>query len=153
MKKTFALLLIVAVLFIGGTAVAYGAGLFQTPAEIVAGLTGKDINSVEQARQGGTTYGAQAAQAGKLDEFQQQRLAQYKLQLDDAVRQNRMTQAQADTLYNNMKLRMETCTGTGTGTGTGQCKGGGVGGQGLRNGTGGQANGRSGGFCGMRTAQ
>ena len=77
------------------------------------------------------TFGAQANEAGKLEEFQQQRLDQYKTWLDEAVQNKTMTQEQADERLKIMQDRLEACDGTGTGAGNG-----------LRNGTGA-------GYCGM----
>ncbi len=135
MKKPLIALSILVVMIISLSSVAFAAGIVKTPAEIVAGLTGKTVDQVTEARQNGTTYGAQAKDAGELEAFQDQRLEQYKIALDEAVKNNEMTQAQADTLYNNMKLRLESCDGTGTGSGNG-----------LRNGSG---AGNYGGTCGM----
>ena len=135
MKKPVIALSILVVIILSLSSVAFAAGVVKTPAEIVAGLTGKTVDEVTSARQNGTSYGAQAAAADQLEAFQDQRLEQYKNALDEAVKNNELTQAEADTLYNNMKVRMESCTGTGTGSGNG-----------FRNGTG---NCGGSGTCGM----
>jgi hypothetical protein len=121
MKKNKIILLIsiVTVLLIGAGSVALAATEFKTPAEIIAGLTGKSVDDVTAARQAGQTYGAQASEAGKLDEFKAARLDLYKQNLDQAVADKRITQEQADKLYDAMKLRMESCDGTGSGAGSG----------------------------------
>ena len=142
MKKLFVVIAIVAVMLIGAT-VAYAATTAKTPAEIVSGLTGKTVEQVVDARQDGKTYGAQAADSNKLDEFKDQRLEQYKLALDEAVKEKRLTQAEADKLYENMKSRMAVCTGNGTGTGTRNGLGNGRKGAGM-----GYGMGRMGGNCG-----
>lgn len=133
MKKIIVIIAIVAVMLIGST-VALAATAAKTPPEIVSDLTGKTVEQVTDARQDGKTYGAQAADAGKLEAFKQERLAQYKLALDAAVKEKRLTQAEADKLYDAMKARMETCTGNGTGMGAGN-------GCGLGNGARGQGRG------------
>jgi hypothetical protein len=135
MKKPFIALSILVVIIISLSSVAFAAGVVKTPAEIVAGLTDRTVDEVTAARQNGTSYGAQAAAADQLEAFQDQRLEQYKTTLDEAVTNQELTQAEADTLYNNMKDRIESCTGTGTGTGSG-----------FRNGTG---NCGGSGTCGM----
>lgn len=143
MKKTIAIIALAAVLLVGSATVALAADGWKTPAEIVSGLTGKTVDQVQDDRQDGVTYGAQAAAAGKLDQFQDERLAQYKLRLDEYVKAGRLTQAEADKLYNAMKTRMEACDGTGTGnglgcglgTGNGLGQGGGFG-RGMGNGAG-----------------
>lgn len=143
MKKLMVIIAVVAVMLIG-TTVALAATAAKTPAEIASGLTGKTVEQVTDARKAGKTYGAQAADAGKLEAFKQERLAQYKLALDEAVKEKRLTQAEADKPYDAMKARMENCTGNGTG----MCAGNGCGlGNGAR-GTGrGMGMGRAGG-CG-----
>lgn len=116
-KKPLIALSILVVMIISLSSVAFAAGIVKTPAEIVAGLTGKTVDQVTVDRQNGTTYGAQAKAAGQLEAFQDQRLEQYKITLDEAVKNKEMTQSQADELYANMKLRLESCDGTGTGSG------------------------------------
>ena len=146
MKKVLIVVVVLAVLA-AGTTVALAAGA-QTPAEIVSDLTGKSVEDVTEAREAGETYGEQAADAGKLDEFKDARLEQYKLALDEAVKEGRITQAQADELYAAMEARMEACTGDGIGAGCGLGNGAG-GGFGRGNGAGqGLGFGRMGGGCG-----
>ncbi len=147
MKKLMIVVVVLAVLAVGTTA-ALAAGEVQTPAEIVSDLTGQPLDDVTDAREAGETYGAQAADAGKLDEFKKARLEQYKLALDEAVKEGRITQAQADELYAAMEARMEACTGDGIGAGCGLGNGAG-GGLGRGNGAGqGLGFGRMGGGCG-----
>ncbi len=146
MKKTIAIIALAVVLLVGTTTVALAADGWKTPAETVAGITGKTVDQVQDARQDGVTYGAQAAAAGKLDQFKDERLAQYKQRLDELVKAGKLTQAEADKLYDAMKARMAACTGNGTGAGNGlgcgmgRGQGGGFG-RGMGNGAG----------CGMRS--
>lgn len=102
-----------ALLLIGLVTVAFAADNWKTPAQIVSDLTGKTVDQTQADRQAGQSYGAQAAAAGKLSQFQQERLAQCKQRLDEAVKSGQMTQAEADKLYETMKTQMATCTGTG----------------------------------------
>jgi hypothetical protein len=125
MKKLWMVIAVVAVMLIGAT-VAFAAAA-KTPAEIVAGLTGKTAAQAQEARQDGKSYGAQAAEANKLEAFKTERLEQYKLMLDEAVKEKRITQEKADTLYKNMQSRMAGCTGNGNGSGKGQGSGNGQG--------------------------
>ena len=150
MKKTIAIIALAVVLLVGTATVALAADGWKTPAETVAGITGKTVDQVQDARQDGVTYGAQAAAAGKLDQFKDERLAQYKLRLDEAVKAGRLTQAEADKLYDAMKTRMAACTGNGTGVGNGAgCGMGGGMGRGQGGGLGrGMGNGAG---CGMRS--
>jgi hypothetical protein len=116
MKRLFVIIAAVVVMSIG--AVALAATPAKTPAEIVADLTGKTVDQVIEAREDGKTYGAQAAEADKLQEFKDERLAQYEIALDEAVQENRITQAEADELYETMESRMDSCTGNGAGAGS-----------------------------------
>jgi len=132
-NKLFLVLSVVTILVIGLSTAAFAATDYKTPAEIVAGLTGKTVDEVTADRQAGTTYGAQAQAADKLDEFQTERLALCKQNLDQAVLDGKLTQAEADKLLEEMNLRMEACSVTGigqgerNGTGTGLCGGTGAG--------------------------
>ncbi len=144
MKKNKILLVlsVVTILVMGLTTAAFAAVDYQTPAEIVSGLTGKSEDEVITERQAGNTYGAQAQAAGKLAEFKDERLKLYEQNLDEAVLDESLTQEQADELLTEMNVRMEDCDGTGTGIGTGE--GNGMG-NGLRDGSGeGQGSGLGG---------
>ena len=139
-KKLIAVATIIgslSVVGVAGAAVATGA---TTPAGIVAGLTGKSVEAVTAERAAGTTYGTIAQEAGKLDEFKTENLAQKKVLLDQRVTEGNLTQAQADATYNSIKENQATCDGTGSakmgqkngmgfgqGMGSGQHNGGGMG--------------------------
>jgi len=139
-NKLFLVLSVVTILVIGLSTTAFAATDYKTPAEIVAGLTGKTVDEVIADRQAGTTYGAQAKEEDKLDEFQTERLSLYKADLDQAVLDGKLTQADADKLLEEMTLRMDACDGMGTGLGQGDRNGMGAG---LCDGTGaGQKSGR-----------
>lgn len=56
---------------------AYAAD-FKSPADIVAGLTGKTVTEVTTDRTAGKTYGTIAKEAGKLDQFKAEMLQQKK---------------------------------------------------------------------------
>ncbi|HBP38255.1 MAG TPA: hypothetical protein DD640_05860 [Clostridiales bacterium] len=118
-KKLFLLISIVVVLLVGVASVSYAAATYNSPAEIIAGLTGKSVDDVVAARQAGTSYGAQALDAGQLAQFQAAKLELYKQRLDQAVADEKMTQEEADKLYEAMELRLQDCTGDGTCQGSG----------------------------------
>lgn len=126
-KKVFLVLSVAAILVAGLSTAAFAAVDFKTPAEIVAELTGKSEDEVIEDRQAGNSYGAQALEAGKLEEFKAERLELRKQVLDQAVLDGRLTQEEADKLIEEMTLRMEDCDGTqiglGQGTGSGVCSG------------------------------
>ncbi len=119
MKKTMMGMALAAVLLFGSATVAFATSGWKTPAEIVSALTGQTVDQVQEARESGTSYGAQAEAAGKLEQFQGERLEQYKLRLDEAVGDASLTQAEADKLYDAMETRMDSCNGDGTGAGSG----------------------------------
>jgi len=133
----------------GATSAVYAA-TSKTPAEITSGLTGKTVEEVYKEKTAGKTFGTIAKDAGKLDEFKTQMLEQKKAILDQRVKDGKLTQAQADEIYNAIKANQATCDGTGSaqigkkyGAGFGQGQGIGMGkgqgngrGQGLRNGSG-----------------
>lgn len=118
-NKLFLLISIVTVLLIGIASVSYAATAYNSPAEIIAGLTGKSVDQAAADRQAGTSFGAQAVEAGKLAEFKAARLDLYKQNLDQAVADNRVSQADADKLFEAMQQRLADCTGDGVGQGAG----------------------------------
>jgi hypothetical protein len=141
-KKLVMVFTVIAVL--GASGAAYAATT-KTPAEIAAGLTGKSVETLYQQRTAGTTYGAIANEAGKLEEFKAQMLEQKKAILDQRVADGKITQEQSDTIYNSIQNNQTNCDGTGNagigknaGIGFGNGQGGnGMGnGQGMRGGTG-----------------
>ena len=97
---------------VAGAAVATGA---TTPAGIVAGLTGKSVDAVTAERATGKTYGTMAQEAGKLDQFKTENLAQKKVMLDQRVTEGNLTKAQADATYKSIEANQATCDGSGSG--------------------------------------
>ncbi len=116
-------LVVVGVLGVGAAAYAATA---TTPAEIVAGLTGQTVEQVVELRATGVTYGTIAAEAEVLPEFQQEMLELKKEILDQRVKDGRLTQEQADEIYQAIKDNQATCNGTGS-AGVGQQYGAGFG--------------------------
>lgn len=133
MKNFKKLIAAVAVIGVLGTAGVAFAATAKTPAEIVAGLAGKTVESVTKERVAGKTYGTIAKDAGKLDEFKTQMLGQKKSVLDQRVKDGTLTQQQADETYNAIKNNQATCNGTGS---TGMGRKAGAGNCGMGNGQG-----------------
>lgn len=107
---------------------AHAASNYGTPAEIVAGLTGKSVESVTAEKtETGDTYGALANEYGVLDQFKSQMLEQKKAYLDERVAAGTMTREQADAIIAAMEARQADCDGTCSG-GTGARMGAGFGG-------------------------
>ena len=122
---------------------AFAASAYKTPAEAAAGVTSQSVSDViAEHQETGKTYGTIAAESGKLEEFQSERLAIMKDRLDARVADGTLTQERADEIYNNMKENQASCDGTGSaagsfGMGKGQCGYGQSGqGGGFRNGNG-----------------
>lgn len=91
----------------------YAAGI-KTPAETVSELTGKSLEDVQQERQSGKTHGTIASENGKLEDFKKQMLESKKAILDQRVKDGRLTQQQADEIYNAIKENQTSCDGTGS---------------------------------------
>lgn len=144
MKNIKKIIMSLAVVSVLSTSVVFGVVASKTPADIVAGLTGKSVEEVTKERTSGKTYGTIAKEAGKLEEFKTETLKEKKAILDQRVKDGSLTQAQADEIYNSIKTNQATCDGTGSsgigrmnGAGFGQGRGQGMGkGQGMGNGAG-----------------
>ncbi len=126
---------------------AFAASQYGTPAEVVAGITGREIQAViDEKIETGKTYGTIANEAGVLDEFQKEMTEIQKDRLAARVAKDTMTQEEADDILKVIEERRATCDGTGTGSnigctigaglgmGSGQGRGAGQG-QGLRDGS------------------
>ncbi|MCR4436049.1 MAG: DUF2680 domain-containing protein [Clostridiales bacterium] len=111
LKKIIAAVTVVGLL---GTAGAVYAATAKTPAEIVSELTGKAVEDIYKERAAGKTYGTIANDAGKLEEFKAQMLEQKKAVLDQRVQEGKLTQEQADAIYNSIKNNQAACDGTGS---------------------------------------
>mgnify|MGYP003623413978 CR=1 FL=1 len=148
MKKLFSILLVV--LLTTAMSVSAFAATYSTPADACAGVTGKTLEQVITLRQGGKTYGAIAADAGKLEEFKDAVLEIKEDRLKKLVQDGTITQAEADEILEIIKERQAVCDGTGNGgSGLGLGLGGGRGRtQGTGRGNGG--TGRGMGAGGMR---
>lgn len=120
---------------------AFAASKYSSPADAVAGLTGKTVESVITERsETGKIYGTIAKDAGKLEEFKAENLQIKKDILAKKVADGTMTQARADEIIKAMEENQANCDGTGSkigqrmgkefgaGNGSGQGRGCGLGG-------------------------
>ena len=114
-KKILLMTAIVTVLVLGLATVSFAATDWKTPAEVLAGLTGKSVETVQEARQAGQSYGAQAAELDKLEAFREERLAQMETRLQEAVEDGQLTAEEAKQRLETMQERAETCDGSGLG--------------------------------------
>lgn len=95
---------------------AFAASQYATPAEAVAGFSGREVQSViEEHEQTGKTYGAIAKEAGVLDQFKAQMLEMKKDMIAARVDAGTLTKEQADAMIARMEKNQENCDGTGTG--------------------------------------
>lgn len=143
-KKLLVVLTIVTTILVAFASVSFAASIYGSPAEILAGLTGKSVDEVYDARSNGQTFGEQAESAGVLDQFQQDRLDLMKDRLDQLVEDGRLTQEEAEARLAQMETALGTCDGTGENAGV---MGGMMGGRGGRGGMSGQ------GICGGTPTQ
>ena len=123
-------------LVIGATSLtAFAASKYSSPAEAVAGLTGKTVESViAEKSETGKTYGTIAKEAGKLDEFKSENLQIKKDALAEKVASGTLTQERADEIVKAVEENQANCDGTGAarvgqkmGAGFGGMNGGGQG--------------------------
>lgn len=126
----------------------------ETPASIVARLTGRTVEDVIHERaETGKTYGTIAKENGKLKEFQKECLDLKEKALKKDVKNGYLSQKEADKILAAIKANQETCDGTGNGgCGYGRGYGNGRGGNGAGYGKGygngrGTGNGKGYGIC------
>lgn len=116
MKRVIKITVLIAAIFVLGTAGTVFAASFKTPAEIVSELTGKTTDQIDSERASGKTYGAIANDSGKLEEFQTQILEQKRAYLDQRVKDGTLSQESADAIYDATVKAQSTCDGTGRGS-------------------------------------
>lgn len=148
MKNIKKLILAGAVILAVGTttATAFAASPYNTPAEALAGLTGRTVEDVTAERlETEKTYGTLASDAGKLEEFSDEMLQIKKDIMADRVEAGLITQEQADEIMAAIEENQAACDGTGSGR-TGQRMGAGFGGM-QGNGQGNRGFGQCGGSC------
>jgi hypothetical protein len=120
---------------------AFASTAYSTPAEALAGLTGRSVEAVTAERyESRKSYGTLASQAGKLEEFRAEVLEIKKGILTDRVEAGLITQERADEILGAIEQNQTLCDGSGTG-GVGQELGAGFGaaqgnGKGMRAGLG-----------------
>ena len=119
LKRNLLLLSAVSILTVGSAATAWAADN-PTPAETVASLTGTSVSEViQEAIDTGKTYGTIAAEAGKLEEFKEERLSVKEQILDENVENGAISREDADNILDEIKERQAVCDGTGYGAGRG----------------------------------
>lgn len=95
---------------------AFAASGYNTPAEAVAGIIGRTVESVTEERaESGKTFGNIASEAGKLDEFKAEMLEMKKDRLAAQVAEGKITKEKADEIIAAIEANMANCDGTGSG--------------------------------------
>lgn len=116
MKKKMIILVLILTLTVAGlVSVSYAASEWTNPAELLASLTGSELEEVQAEREAGTTYGAQAIEAGVQEEFQAGKLEIMQDRLDQAVADGRITQEDADARLDQIEANLAECDGSGNG--------------------------------------
>ena len=117
MKKTKFLAFLLAALLITLSFPSFTkAAANETPASIVARLTGRTVEDVVREKlETGKTYGTIAKENGKLKEFQKECLKLKEKALEKDVKNGYLSQKEADKILAAIKANQETCNGTGNG--------------------------------------
>lgn len=104
------------VIAIGTTSItAFAKSAYKNPAEAVAGLTNRTVESVvDERKETGKTYGKIADEAGVLDKFKSENLEMKKENLAAQVEEGKITQEKADQIIAAIEKNKETCDGTGS---------------------------------------
>ena len=103
-------------LVVGATSITvFATSAYKSPAESVAGLTGKTVeNVIAERSETGNSYGSIASEAGKLEDFKKEMLEIKKEALVEKVAAGTMTQAEADKIIAAVEENQATCDGTGS---------------------------------------
>ncbi len=106
---------IVAMVLAATSVTAFAASAYSTPAEAVAGITGRTTESVTAEKlESGKAYGTIASEAGKLDEFKAEMLDMKKDNLAAQVAAGTITQEKADAMIQAIEENQAVCDGTGS---------------------------------------
>lgn len=108
--KRWQKVLLTGLLSLGVVTTAFATSNYTNPAQIVAALTNRSVDSVVDERyQTGKTFGMIANEAGKLAEFKQEMLELKKDELAKCVQEGSMSQERADQIIERIKERQEYC--------------------------------------------
>lgn len=111
MKKALIAVITACLLLLGATGVL--AATFKSPAEIYAEVKGVPVEEAYAERVAGTSFGQLAEEAGVLEEFQADMLANRKALIQERVAKGQLTQEQAEFMIENMENRQALCAGSG----------------------------------------
>lgn len=115
MKKAKKIFIAGAVALLLGTTslTVFAKTQYNTPAEVVAGITGRTVESVvEERKLENKTYGTIALEADVLDEFKAEALEMKKANLTKQVAEGKITQDEALEIIKVIEENQLTCDGT-----------------------------------------
>ncbi len=116
--KTLAVISIM-LLIISATSIIVFAAAYDTPAQALADISGKDLETViAERKEKNIRYGTMAKEAGSLEEFRKEMLEIKKAVLKERVKTGTITQEKADEIIVTMEKNYDNCDGTGQ---KGQC--------------------------------
>ena len=91
----------------------FAAAKYDSPQDALAGITGKSVEEIAEMKVENKTYGAIAAEAGKLDEFKAELFEQKKEALQERVTEGKIAQEDADALLERVQEHQALCDGEG----------------------------------------
>lgn len=95
-----------------GNGAGNGKGAGNSPMNLLSTLTGKTLTELLKEREAGKTAYQIAEDNGKGDEFQREKLNAQKERIDARVKDGRITQEDADKVYNKLQENQANCDGT-----------------------------------------
>lgn len=115
-RKQIIVMGIVVLILVAGAVAVFAASSYSTPAGAIAGLTGRDVQSViDERAETGKTFGTIAKEAGVLDAFRAEMMEIRRDILAARVAAGKMTQEQADAIMAKVASRQATCDDSGAG--------------------------------------
>jgi hypothetical protein len=91
----------------------FAAAKYDSPQDALAGITGKSVEEIAEMKVENKTYGAIAAEAGKLDEFKAELFEQKKEAVQERVTEGKIAQEDADALLERVQEHQAVCDGEG----------------------------------------
>lgn len=114
--KKIIILVVLVVVFSAISITAFAISDYKTPAEALAALTNRTVESVKTERkETGKSFGKIAKEADKLDEFKLERIQIFKDRVNEKVLEGKITQEQADNILQAIDNKQANCDGNGAG--------------------------------------
>lgn len=107
--KTVMALSLVATTVLATGAISFADSKYNSPVEAAAGLTGKNIEEVRDAKKSGQHLSLIVDEDGKLVEFQRETLEQKKERIQAKLESGQITLEQAAQMLENIELNHKNC--------------------------------------------